>query len=305
MAPQRIVSLLPAATELIYELGAQDRLYGVTHECSYPDGARSKPAVISPAVDLEDMGSAEIDRTVSGLAGSGAEIFRLDADLLREISPDLVIAQRTCEVCAAHADRISEALDILDVRPQTYLMDPHGLEDILNVVTGLAGILGLDDEGARIASGLEARIRRIRDTEYDNMPSLLAVEWLDPLYTAGHQIPELIRTAGAFDPVGRTGGRSEKMTLDDIVRADPDIIVLMPCGFGLERTIKEYKTCLAPDDTWQSLRAARDRQVYAVDADSYYSRIGTRTVTGLEILARIAHPETALPAVPDGALKRL
>lgn len=302
MPIRRIVSLLPSATELIYELGLQDMLFGVTHECLYPADAASKPQVVSAVFDPESMSSSEIDEKTRKLAEEGAEIFRLDGVVLRDARPDLIVSQSTCEVCAAHGGRIDAALRVLQRKPQVYSMDPHGVAEILDGVVELAEMLGAGERGAELRRSLEARLERVAAARPGRRPRVLALEWLDPFFTSGHWVPEMIELAGGENLISRAGERSRTLHPGEIAEADPDVIILMPCGFGTGRTVLEYRDTLHDRDGWRGLRAVGAGQVYAVDANSYFSKPSIRTVTGVEILARILHPGTfANITVPPGS----
>jgi len=288
--------MLPSATELVYALGCQDMLFGVTHECTHPVEAASKPQVIKSALDTGLMSSAEIDAKVRQC---GQNIFKLDINLLQEIMPDVILVQDACKVCAAHATHINEALDALPCKPLIHSMDPHSIEDILDDIITLAEILGVRARGAHICATLKERICKIDSS--DGRPSVLALEWLDPLFTSGHWIPEMIKAAGGKNLISRTGERSREMTIQEAVDADADIILLMPCGFDATRATSEYKI-LRSNDIWQSQRAVQNGNVYALDASSYFSKPSIRTIDGIEILAGIIHPENnAGIVVPQNA----
>lgn len=303
MPGQRVVSLLPSATELVYELGAEKMLFGVTHECVYPAEAASKPRVISAMFDPQHMSSREIDTETRRRIGMGKEIFRIDERALRKARPDLIICQNTCQVCAAHAGQVEAALKILQYEPQIYSMDPHSMREILESVVELADILGAGGRGRRLRVELEERIRRVEARVGDRRRTVLALEWLDPLFTAGHWVPEMIALAGGKNLISGAGEHSRTLGLSEVVDADPDVIVLMPCGFDIDRTVSEYRSTLQRSGRWRYLRAVRDGAVYAVDANSHFSKPGIRTVSGIEILAEIFGSAGAV--VPEGCFKKV
>ena len=327
MAADRIVSFLPSATDLLYELGVQDRLYGVTHECRRPAGAAPKPRVIDSVIRTDGLSSGEIDAATRGLLEGGGEIFALDEDVLRDADPDLIIAQGTCQVCAAHSGHADRAARILGAGrnggggdgvatrkgPAVHLMDPHSMWEIVDSVTRLGEILGVRERAEEIAGSLRARIGRVveagrrgRGDGGGGGPSVLAVEWLDPPFSAGHWIPEMIEMAGGRSAIGATGERSRPMGMREMVESDPDIVVVMPCGFGAARAASEYHRTLGRDGRWNSLRAVRDGRVFAVDAGSFFSKPGIRTVDGLEILAGIVGAGVPVgTSVPEGSCMRL
>ena len=287
----RIVSFLPSATELLYELGIQKKLYGVTHECEYPAEAKTKPRVINAVFDPQKMSSKEIDSTTSKLLRDGKDVFTLDETNLLNADPDLIISQNTCEVCAAYSNQVYQALQILKNKPKIHSFDPHDIEGILNTVTDVADLVGKKEEGKKLRESLEKRVDNIKNKNYSYIPKVLAIEWLEPFFTSGHWIPQMIQTAGGKNEITQTGEHSRKMNLEEISSSDPDILILMPCGFDTKRTIKEYKQILEKDPQWNKLRAVKNNNVFAVDANSYFSKPSIRTITGIEILAKIIHPE--------------
>ena len=305
---QRVVSLVPGATEILYELGVGDRIFGVTHECRYPPEAAAKPRVISSAINPDGMTSSQINAATYNLINQHQEIFRIDEEVLRRAQPDLIISQETCEACAAHTGHLDEALRILARRPTVYSMDPHSLSDILGSVTDLGEILGVPARAAEVTRALQGRIDRIAGgggVPSPERPRVLAIEWIEPLFTAGHWVPEMVEIAGGQNMISRAGEYSRQMDITEAVRADPDIIILMPCGFDTGRAVSEYGA-LRDDREWRTLRAVRDNNVFAVDADSFFSKSGVRVVDGIEILARIIRPGLFpdIP-VPDGSYARI
>jgi iron complex transport system substrate-binding protein len=291
MGGQRIVSFLPSGTELLYELGAEDRLFGVTHECLYPDGAKLKPRIISSVFDSSKMNSKEIDKITTQLLKDGKEIFVLDERNLKDANPDLIISQNTCEVCAAHINQVNKAVQILENKPELLSMDPHNLQEILDSVTELATLLQKEEKGIQLRESLEKKINYLKEQNHDSKPNVLALEWIDPFFTAGHWVPEMIQVAGGSNAVSKTGEHSRRMDFQEAVDADPDIIIFMPCGFDTDRTISEYQKFLKSNERWGQMRAVKNNKVFAVDANSYFSKPSIRTITGTEILAKIIHPE--------------
>lgn len=306
MEIKRIVSFLPSATELLYELGAQDKLYGVTHECLYPDDVRSKPRVINSVFDPDTMTSKEIDQMTTHLLKDGKDIFVLDEKNLRNAQPDLIISQNTCEVCAAHSNHISNALQILEEKPMLHSMDPHNLAEILQGVSELAKIINKEVEAKSLLESLNRRLNYIKNKTMKNIPNILAIEWIDPFFTSGHWVPEMIEYAGGKNLVSKSGERSRRMSFDEVKNSEPEIIVIMSCGFDTNRIISEYQKSLKNNDEWNSLEAVKANRVYAVDANSYFSKPSIRTITGVEILAKIFHPEEFDGIqVPIGSFERI
>jgi iron complex transport system substrate-binding protein len=301
----RIVSFLPSATETLYELGAGNQIVGVTHECKFPVQARKKPRVIRPSFDPSKMTGREIDAKIVELMRSGSDIYVVDDKVLKKADPDLIVAQGLCEVCSPFTKEISRAVNILGGQPDVLVLDPHDLDDILVSIMDVAEKVGRVKEGAKLVSSLQKRIDAVRGMKIKNRPRVLCIEWLDPLFTAGHWVPQMVEYAGGINGISVAGEPSRRMDIDEVVQFDPDIIVLMPCGFGIPRTLKELPA-LARDEKWKSLRAVKNGDVYAVNANSYFSKPGPRTVIGLEILAKILHPEASRRIrVQRGSYKKL
>ena len=306
MIPERIISFLPSATELIYELGAQDSLFGVTHECLYPSNAKTKPRVISSVFDPILMSSREIDDKINELMKNGKEIYNINEKNIIKAKPDLIISQDVCEVCSAHTNQVNYALSILEKKPQVYTMNPHNLDEILFCIKEISKKIGKEDKGNMLVDSLEKRIDYIKNKKFENWPSVIAIEWIDPLFTSGHWIPQMVETAGGKNLISSQKERSRKMGLDELKKIDPDIIIMMPCGFDVDRTIKEYGKILAQDKEWNSLKAVQEGFVFAVDANSYFSKPSFRTITGIEILAKIIHPEIfGNMETPENSFKKI
>ena len=291
MVVDRIVSFLPSATELLYEFGVEDKLFGVTHECKYPDSAKLKPQVISSVINSDKLTSNEINTMTCTLLRDGKDIFTLNKKNLKDANPDLIISQETCEVCAAYTTQVKNALDILPKKPELYSMDPHNLNEIIRSVIKLGKILDKDQKALEIVNSLEKRIQYIQNTKNKTMPKVLAIEWIEPFFTAGHWIPEMIEFAGGINLISKIGEHSRRMTMNEIVDSDPDVIILMPCGFDTQRTVSEYDAILKKNSEWNSLKAVKNKQIFAVDANSFFSKPSIRTVEGLEILAKIIQPK--------------
>ena len=291
MGIDRIVSFLPSATELLYEFGVEDKLFGVTHECKYPVTATLKPQVISSVINSDELTSNEINTITCTLLRDGKNIFELNKKNLLDADPDLIISQETCEVCAAYTTQVKTALDILPRTPELYSMDPHNLKEIIQSVTKLGKILQQDKKALEIVTVLEKRIQNIKNSKNNILPKVLAIEWIEPFFTAGHWIPEMIEFAGGINLISKTGEHSRRMDMNEIMNSDPDIIILMPCGFDTKRTISEYNSILKENSAWNSLNAVKNNQIFAVDANSFFSKPSIRTIEGLEILAKIIQSE--------------
>jgi iron complex transport system substrate-binding protein len=303
----RIVSFLPSSTEMLYAIGAGDQVTGVTHECKYPDDAKRKPKVINSSFDATRLTSREIDDKIGGLMKTGGNIYVINDQNLRNAKPDLIIAQGVCEVCAPFTKELDRASSVLGYEPELLVLDPHDLNDILISIMDIAEKIGRVSEGRKLVVSLQNRIDTVRrsigeiikrksansnniDNANNIRPRIVCIEWIDPLFTAGHWIPQMVEIAGGTNGLSTVAQPSRRLYIDEILEYNPDKIILMPCGFDLERTSKEVKA-LEKSDKWKSLQAVQRDEVYAVDANSYFSKPGPRTVTGIEILAKIFYPE--------------
>jgi len=306
MTVNRIVSFLPSATELLYEFGVEEKLFGVTHECKYPENAKLKPQVISSVINSDELTSNEINTITCTLLRDGKNIFELHKKNLLDANPDLIISQETCEVCAAYTTEVKTALEILPKKPELYSMDPHNLNEIIQSVIKLGKILQKEEKALEIVHNLRQRIENIQNSKNEKMPTVLAIEWIEPFFTAGHWIPEMIEFAGGINLISKTGEHSRRMDLVEVKNSDPDIIILMPCGFDTVRTLSEYDAILKNNSAWNSLNAVKNNQVFAVDANSFFSKPSIRTVDGLEILAKIIQPDKFKDlTVSDGSFSHI
>jgi len=291
MEKKRIISFLPSATELIYELGAQEKLFGVTHECNYPTEATNKPKVIESVFEPEKMSSREIDEKICDLSEKGEDIYKLVTQNVSDAKPDLIISQEICEVCSAYTNQVKNAIEILDEKPEIYSMSPHDINGILKCVTDIAEKINEKKRGNEIVNSLNSRINRIKDVKISKRPKVLAIEWINPFFTSGHWVPEMIEMSGGENMITKKGEHSRKMGIEEIEKENPDVLILMPCGFDVQRTVSEYEKYLKNDLRWNELRAVKERKVFAVDANSFFSKPSIRVITGIEILAKILHPD--------------
>ena len=291
MTIKRIVSFLPSATELLYEFGVQDDLYGVTHECKYPEGANSKPRVINSVINSEELSSKEIDTVTCQLLNEGKNIFTLNENNLKNANPDLIISQETCEVCAAYTNQVNKAMQILQKKPMIFSMDPHTMDEIIKSVLKLGKIIDKEEKAKEISTSLLKRIENVRKNQNNKKIKVLAIEWIEPFFTAGHWVPEMIEIAGGVNMISKTGEHSRRLGMNEVIKSNPDIIIMMPCGFDTQRTIKEYGKFLKNKKEWENLEAVKKNQIFAVDANSYFSKPSIRTIEGIEILAKIIQPE--------------
>lgn len=291
MTIKRIVSFLPSATELLYELELEELIYGVTHECRYPPNASTKPQIIKPVIESSKLTSKEINDMTCQLLEDGKDIFVLDETELKKANPDLIITQDTCSVCAAHTNQVNRAIEILEGKPTIHSMDPHNLQEIISLVSELGKLLKKESKAKEITKNLEKRIQDIKQKQNNPTPKVLAIEWIEPFFTAGHWIPEMVGMAGGINQISKKGEHSRRMDIQEIINSNPDIIIMMPCGFDVKRTILEYEQALKQDKTWNTLSAVKNNQVFAVDANSFFSKPSIRTIEGLDILAKIIQPD--------------
>ena len=305
MKEKRIVSFLPSATELIYELEAQNKLFGVTHECDYPIDAVNKPRVIESVFNPEKMSSKEIDDKICSLSEKGEDIYRLVQKNLVDAKPDIIISQEICEVCSAYTNQVKRAVDILDNKPEIYSMSPHNIQGILQCVKEISEIIDESYKGVELLKTLNSRISIMKERKIENRPKVLGIEWMKPFFTSGHWVPEMIECAGGINMITKSEEHSRKMKIEEIEDADPDVLILMPCGFNVEKTISEYRNFLENDSRWNKLRAVKQDKVFAVDANSFFSKPSIRIFTGIEILGKILHPEifSSLEVPSDSFLK--
>jgi iron complex transport system substrate-binding protein len=299
----RIVSLLPSATEIVCALGLEDELVGISHDCDWPPGLRDRKVVLSEAAVHSDMSSVEIDQTVKQLLHNGLSVYHLDAEKLQELRPDLILTQELCEVCAPSFAEVQNAATILDTAPKIVSLEPTSLDEILESILLVGALTDREERARELVAKLRARIERVRSrTEsLERIPRVLALEWLAPLYVGGHWVPEMIELAGG-ESLGPPGEPSYEIVWIDVKNFDPQVIVLMPCGFSPERTLKEIDLLTSYED-WEELRAVKNGDVYLVHGPYYFNRPGPRIVVGLEILAKILHPELFKDVeIPKGSM---
>jgi iron complex transport system substrate-binding protein len=294
----RIASLLPSATEILYALGLGDSVVGTTHECDFPPEASKKPALIRPRVDPAAP-PAELDRHVRELMSRGESLYSVDDALLRSLAPDLIITQDLCHVCAASPDDLATGLarmpnppHVLSLHPQTLAGVWDGIREIGKATRRLA-------EADRLATALAQRVAKIEAlaSATSAKPRIACLEWLDPIYVGGHWVPEMVACAGGIDLFGEPGKPSFRISPEQVAEARPEVIVIMQCGYGVARNREEYRRAKFPAG-WKDIPAVRSGRVFAVDANSYFSRSGPRVADGVAILAHLFHPERALSEIP-------
>lgn len=286
----RIVSLVPSATEILFALGLGDEVIAVTHECDFPPAARELPVVTRDALP-HDLTAGQIDAAVRARTDQGEAIYELDAEALHELRPDLIVTQALCAVCAVSFEDVRAIAEQLESRPQVVSLDPHTLGEVLGDVRTLAEATGRRDAGVELVNEAAARIDRVRLAVRDcRRPRVAALEWLDPVYVAGHWTPQMIEYAGGIDVLGMPGERSERRSWEEVAASEPDIVVVMPCGYDADRAHAEAL------EYGPKLAALGAGQILAVDAAAYFSRPGPRLIDGLELLAHVLQP-ASIPEV--------
>jgi iron complex transport system substrate-binding protein len=304
MGDVRIVSLLPSATEIVSLLGLDDALVGVSADSDWPPAlVRRLPVLNSVSIDSESMSSAEIDRAASASGHQGASLYHVDADLLRQLRPDLVLTQEICEVCAVSRRDVELATHKLGYAPRVVSLSPVSLDQVFEDVELVARLAGTPERSQKPLEGLRRRVEAVRARARGlRRPRVFCMEWLDPPYTAGHWVPEMVEIAGGRDELGTPAGPSRRIDWGEVVAYRPEAIVLMPCSLELERVAAEFDV-LKRREGWRDLPAARSGRVFAGDT-RLFSRSGPRLVDGLEALARMLPPEVFAEPLPAGqALK--
>jgi len=297
--PARIVSLLPAATEIIAALGAWDRLVGVTHECDVPAQARRLARVTASRID-SGASPAEIDEAVRRAAEGGHALFDLDEVLLRSLEPDVIVTQGLCEVCAVSETEVQRVAASLPRPPQIVTLGARTLDDVLASIAAVAAGIGAASEGNELLAGLRVRMRRVHErlkAARAPRPRVAVIEWTDPLYVAGHWVPDMVRRAGGIDSLASSGEHSLPSNVVAVRDADPEWIVFAPCGFAIDRARVVAHEVLAREEWgW-----ARSRRIAVMDGNAFTSRPCPRLVDGIEVLARIFNPDCFSPLRPEAA----
>jgi iron complex transport system substrate-binding protein len=299
---ERIASLLPSATEIICALGLCDRLVGVSHECDYPPEVVGRPVLTEPKLDPRGT-SPEIDTAVRRLVRDGLSVYRIKDDALRAVRPDLIVTQEHCEVCAVSFAEVEQAVRTLLAEPTSIVsLKPNRLDDVLEDFGRVAAAAGVGEAGARLTAACRARLERIRERlrHARSRPRVACIEWLDPLMVAGNWVPELVELGGGTYDFTAAGQHSPAITWDALVAHAPDVVILMPCGFGLEQTRRDLPQLTARAE-WQALPAVRNRRVYSVDGNAYLNRPGPRIVESAELLAGLIQPGHCAALIPPNS----
>ncbi len=300
----RICTLLPSATEICYALGLGDSVVGVTHECDFPPEARGKRVVVTSRLP-HTTDSAEIDRLVTEFTARGESVYRVDAEALRELDPDLIITQDLCHVCAASPDDLAAALSTLPRVPKVLSLNPHTLSDVWENVITVGAATGREKAAESLVEYLKDRVasveRAVRPFIASRVrPRIACLEWLNPIFNAGHWVPEMVALAGGEDVLAHAGKPSVRMEWQQVLDAAPDVILISPCGYDLARAMEEFSHLQLPNG-WNDLPAVKQGRVYVTDANSYLSRPGPRLAEGVAILAKALHPDLDMN-IPEGSL---
>lgn len=284
----RILSLIPAGTEIVAALGALDELVAVSHECDYPDEVARLPRVTASAVD-RDASSAAIDAAVRERASSGLPLFALDADALRRLAPTVILTQSLCEVCAVSDGDVREVAGVLSPAPTIVSMAGTTLDGVWKDIAAVGAALGRSSEVEAVLASIAGRLQRVHATlmaARAPRPRVAVIEWLDPLFSAGHWTPELVRRAGGIDVIAQPGAHSVRMSMEELRAASPELLLFAPCGFEVLRSEREARALLASDEwAW-----ARDAEAWALDGNALTSRAGPRLADAVEVMAAIIAP---------------
>ena len=288
---QRVLSLLSSTTEIIYALGCGDRLVGRSHECDYPEEVSELPICTIPKFNVDGT-SREVDDEVKSLVQSALSIYYINEKLLKELKPDIIFTQSQCEVCAVSVSDVENALkNITGLSSRVISVEPNSIEDIFNDILTIAQILNVRNKGKELVELIKAKIDSTEKIVYQkSSPSVAAIEWIDPLMAAGNWVPQLIRVAGGKNLFGEAGKHSPWMKYNDLLEQDPEIIIVMPCGYDIKKSLIEIKT-LESKKGWGSLKAVRNRNVYITDGNQFFNRPGPRIIESLEILLEIIHSD--------------
>jgi iron complex transport system substrate-binding protein len=292
----RIVSLLPSATEIVYALGLGDDLAGVTFECDEPPSARTEKTVVVGGRDTRELTPAEIDDYVTSQLTAGGDLYTLHAGALADLAPDLILTQDLCRVCALPSGHVTDALDHLGCRADVVSLDPYSLDDVLATFRAVGAAAGVEDRAENLVRGLRGRLDRVAAAVAGRpRPPVAVVEWVDPPFTAGHWVPDLVRAAGGEAVAARPGARSVQTTWAELAAPAPEIVLVTPCGFHLDGAAAQAET-VAPHFPGAA--------VWAIDGDGLVVRPGPRLIDGVEAIAAILHPD-AVPTPPPGAIRRV
>jgi iron complex transport system substrate-binding protein len=292
MAKLKIASLLPSATEIVCALGLEENLVGITHECDFPASVADKPALTASRISHETMTSKEIDHAVRSQLDGHGSIYDLDTKRLEQLNPDLIITQELCDVCAVSYKTVEKAARMYVAGAQVVSLEPNTIEDIFENIKTIGALTGTSAKAVEVVESLENRLDEVRGKtkNLENRPKVFMLEWLEPPFAPGHWTPEQVEIAGGDALLGEAGKRSVTTTYEEIFESKPDVLVLIPCGYYASDILRQLENTHFPAN-WRGLPAIKNGEVWALDATSYFSRPAPRVVEGVEILAKIFHPE--------------
>jgi iron complex transport system substrate-binding protein len=287
----RICSLVPGATEALFALGLGDRVVGVTHECDWPPEALARPVVTASLIQTGDLSSPEVDRVVAETARDGGPLYAIEEERWDEVDADVVVMQELCDVCAVSTDQVEGVLRARRLDVEVVDFSPSTLEGIGESIQGLGDRFGASGQAEELAAGMRSRLERVASAlaAVEGSPRVFVTEWLEPPYSAGHWVPDMVAAAGGTDVAGMSGEPSHRMRWPDVASLEPDVVVLAPCGFDLDRTLSEVVP-LELSAHLLGTPARQESRVFAVDANALFSRPGPRVVDGVEVLAHLLHP---------------
>ena len=287
----RIISLIPSSTEIVCALGLEKYLVGRSHECDYPISVKELPICTKPKIDVNGS-SSEIDKSIRSILKNALSVYEVYINKLKELKPTHILTQSQCEVCAVSEKDVTEALyTFTESKPKIVSLAPSSLRNIYNDIEYIALTFGIEDKGRLFLSSLQERVKNIHISARNKYrPRVGCIEWIDPLMAAGNWVPELIELASGTNLFGKAGEHSSWLNLEELYEENPEIIIVMPCGFNIEKTIKEMSSLIKRKE-WSNLTAVKNNKVYIVDGNQYFNRPGPRIIDSLEILAEIIHPE--------------
>jgi iron complex transport system substrate-binding protein len=302
----RIVSLLPSATEIVAALGLAEELVGITHECDWPPEIAGTPVMTSSVNDLSERSGGQIHRLVRDAIHGGSSLYALDEAALEAAKPDLILTQELCRVCAVSYREVNEVARTIDAAITVVSLEPTSIEGIFNTISTVGAMTDAEDAAVELVEGLrtrlgiiETRVQERRQSGHE-APRVVGLEWLDPPFAVGHWVPEQVRRAGGWDLLGQDAEPSRQIDWESVTDVDPEMLVLMPCGFHLAEAVREFEAMPRPED-WKTIEAVRRGNVFAVDGSAYFSRPGPRVIDGIEMLAEIFDPEAFIETSPPGA----
>ena len=288
----QIVSLLPSSTEIVCELGMKKNLVGITHECDFPSNIMNLPHLTASRISHETMSSKEIDHAVRSQLDGHGSIYNLDEKLLQDLAPDLIFTQELCEVCAVSYETVKKAAKIYTADAKVVSLEPNNIEEIFENVKTVGELCGVSEKAVEVVNKLKQRLTAVKKQTKDikKRPKVFMFEWLEPPFSPGHWVPEQVEIAGGDCLLGKAGEKSVAATYQDIFESNPEILVLIPCGYYTKDILRQIKNTKFPAN-WREIQAIKDENIWALDATSYFSRPAPRVVNGVEILAKIFHPQ--------------